>query len=162
MIVTSAATELSVVKQREVELREKTITVIYATSTDPSGWANRVPGTPEHFAEFRSQFIELTFDPARLTGDTISTHDAVATAARAIRLAASPDRVPKFADVRGQLLNLNNLTPILGASGQLSFSFRGNQQGDESGNPCDKPIPVLEIAPSESSVGAEPIYLTCR
>ncbi|MGH3566333.1 MAG: hypothetical protein ACRDRH_09925 [Pseudonocardia sp.] len=162
MIVATAATELSVVKQREAELREKTITLVYATSTDPSGWANNVPGTPEHFPEFQARFTERGFDSARLTGDTISTHDAVATAARAIRLAASPDSVPKSADVRSQLLNLNNLTPVLGASGRLSFSFRGNQQGDESGNPCDKPIPVLGIASSGSSVATEPIYFTCR
>lgn len=161
MTVATAAIGLPGVKEREAELREKKITVINATVTDPLGWANSAPGTPEHFAEFRSQFGERGFDPARLDGDTISAHDAVVTAVTAIRLAASPNSVPAPADVRGQQLNLNNLHSVPGAGGRLSFSLRGNQQGDESGDPCGKPILVLEIAPSGSSVENEPIYVTC-
>lgn len=160
MTVATAATELGLVKEREAELREKKITVVYAASTDPNGWGNKVPGTPTHFEEFRSQFGELGFDPARLDGDTLSTHDAVATAVTAIRLATTPNSAPTPGDVLGQLLNLNGLNSIPGASGQLSFSFRGTQ-GAESGNPCNKPIPVLEIAPSAPSTEPEPIYVTC-
>jgi len=161
MTVAAAATELGVVKEREAELRENKITVVYAASTDPPGWGNTVSGTPANFAEFRSQFDELGFDPTRLDGDTLSNHDAVVTAVTAIRLAATPNSAPTPGDVLGQLLNLNGPNnSIPGASGQLSFSFRGTQ-GDESGNPCDKPIPVLEIAPSVPSAEPEPIYVTC-
>ncbi len=160
--VVNAATELGAVKEREEELREKKITVIYSSSTDSSGWANGVPGTPKNFSDFQSRFGELGFDPARLDGDTLSNHDAVATAVMAIRLAAPPNSVPTPTSVLGQLLNLNNQNFVPGASGQLSFSFRGDQQGDESGNPCGKPIPILEIAPPAPSAEPEPIYVTCN
>jgi hypothetical protein len=40
------------------------ITVANAEASDPFGWANNIPGTPQHFGEFRSEFRKLGFDPA--------------------------------------------------------------------------------------------------
>lgn len=157
--IVTVATDLSAFKSDEAKLRDKKITVVYATVSNPRGWASGVPGTPARFADFRSEFDDLGLDVAHIDGGATTTHDAVLTAVKAIRLAipASGNSMPKPADVLGQLLNLNNLNTVPGASGELSFGYRG----DESGNPAGKPIHVLEI-PSSGPFPAEndPPYIT--
>ncbi|MBA2322984.1 MAG: hypothetical protein H0V92_02825 [Pseudonocardiales bacterium] len=162
MTVLTANTNLGSLTNNQETLRDKKITVVNAAAADAPGWANGVPGTPAHFPNFRSEFGGLGLDLAHLDdGDVIATHDALFTAVKAIRLASAQGNLPKAADVLGQLLNLNNLNTVPGASGELSFSFRGTR-GDDSGNPCGKPIPVLEIPPSGSFPGeAGPPYVTC-
>jgi hypothetical protein len=167
MTVVTVNTNLGTLTNEEEALRNKKITVVNAVASDPLGWPNNVPGTPKHFADFQSEFSALGFDPADLdNGDAIATHDAVFVAVKATRLAVPPtpsarNGVPKAVDVLSQLLNLNNLNAVPGAGGELSFSFRGTR-GDDSGHPCGKPIPVLEIPPSGSSAGeVGPPYITC-
>jgi ABC-type branched-subunit amino acid transport system substrate-binding protein len=164
MTVVTANTNLGPLTNEEKDLRDKKITVVNATANDPLGWPNKAPGTPTHFPDFQSEFSALGFDPAHLDdGDAIATHDALFVAVKATRLAVPPapsarNGVPKAVDVLNQLLNLNNLNTVPGASGELSFSLRGTR-GEDSGNPCGKPIPVLEMPSSGPSSGKP--YVTC-
>jgi hypothetical protein len=147
-------------REKEAELREKNLTIVYATETDARGWAQGAPGTPRYFMDFYQQFQELGFDLAHLDeGGAISMHDALLVAAKAARLstrARSDDALPSHVDVLNQLLNLNSLDEVPGAAGQLSFSFRGA----ESGNPCNKPVPVIEV-PSTAQEQTPEVYITC-
>lgn len=143
------------------QLRAGNVSVVYATPTDAAGWAADSPGTPPHFADFYTAFTGRGFDPPDLTdGDAIVTHDAVLTAIKATRLAYASEpgadpALPNPADVLSQLLNLNNRSDVVPAgAGDLSFSY----QGLDTGNPEDKPIPVLRIPADGSS--AEPVYST--
>jgi hypothetical protein len=119
-----------------------------ADATDPSGWVSGVARPPDGFLEFKTSFENLGFPVGHLNdGMAISYHDAVLTAARAIRLAdvsiEGPD-VPQATDVLNQMLNLNGQFQVLGASGTLNYSYRGTD-GKESGDPVGKPIPVVEL-----------------
>jgi hypothetical protein len=147
------------------------ITVVNATASDPTDWANNVPGTPKSFAKFRERFINLGFDPTHLDdGDAIANHDALSAAVKAIRLARpallAQNGVPKLVDVAHQLLNLNTGNVVPGAGGDLSYSLRG-ADNTESGNPCGKSVPVLEIPPYKPLPGQPatpptPPYTTCQ
>ncbi|MDQ3154633.1 MAG: ABC transporter substrate-binding protein [Actinomycetota bacterium] len=144
----------------EQALRDEKITVIYADATNPRGWVAGVPETPPNFPEFKRWFEDLGFPLEHLDdGGAISHHDAVLTAAKAIRLAALPSSSdpPGAADVRSQLLNLNTTSTVPGASGTLRFSDRDEKSGD----PVGKPIPVLEFPSSGTSPGASgDVYVT--
>jgi hypothetical protein len=155
----------------EAALERGNITVVNAAASDPAGWVNNALGTPPHFDEFQSEFKKVGFDPAHLdNGDAIANNDALSTAIKAVRLAASQapptqNGIPKLIDVSHQMLNLNTLNLVPGASGNLTYQFRGqNSNGEDSGNPCDKPIPVLEIPPYKSPPGlagmSSPPYMT--
>jgi ABC-type branched-subunit amino acid transport system substrate-binding protein len=151
MTVLTVAIDLGAIRADQATLRDKKITVAYASATDPHGWANQAPGTPEHFRDFMLDFCSNKFDLASMDGGAITTHDALFTAIKAVRLAVPPapssqKDLPKPVDVLNQLLNLNNLNTIPGASGNLSFSYRGNN----SENPTGKPIPVVEIPSTET------------
>ncbi|WP_280382996.1 ABC transporter substrate-binding protein [Nocardia wallacei] len=142
-------------RSHEAKLRDKNIRIAYATETDPAGWLRNAPGTPPFFREFFDKFGELGFDPAHLDdGGAISTHDALLIAAKAARLSARAhvgQELPTHEDVLNQMLNLNSLDEVPGASGQLSFSFRGA----DSGNPSNKPVPVIEVPSAAVAQTAE-------
>lgn len=146
-------------RAQEAALRATSISIVYATETDAQGWARNAPGTPPFFAAFYDRFRQLGFDPADLDeGSAISTHDALLIAAKAARLYSRADpghAVPSANDVLNQMLNLNSLDAVPGASGQMSFSYRGA----DSGNPSDKPIPVIEV-PSTAAAQTSEVYLT--
>ncbi|GLY69295.1 ABC transporter substrate-binding protein [Amycolatopsis taiwanensis] len=146
-------------RSKEAQLREKNLSIVFATETDAQGWENGAAGTPPFFKEFFDQFRQLGFDQKHLDeGAAISTHDALLIAAKAARLSsrARPDHaVPSNSDVLNQMLNLNSLDEVPGAAGQLSFSFRA----ENSGNPSNKPIPVIEV-PSTAAVQTAEVYHT--
>ncbi|MGH3758376.1 ABC transporter substrate-binding protein [Actinophytocola sp.] len=146
-------------RSKEAELAEKNLSVVYATETDPHGWVRGAPGTPPFFKEFYDQYSQLGFPTAHLDdGAAISTHDALLIAAKAARLSSRshPGHVlPSHVDVLNQMLNLNNLDEVPGASGQLSFSYRGA----DSGNPSNKPVPVIEVPSSAAEQTAE-VHIT--
>jgi hypothetical protein len=146
-------------RDREAELREKNISVVYATETDPQGWIKGALGTPRFFKGFYDTFLELGFPAEHLDdGGAISIHDALLIATKAARLSARSlpgQDVPNHADVQNQMLNLNSLNEVPGAAGQLSFSFRWA----DSGNPSNKPLPVIEI-PSSAAVQTAEVHHT--
>lgn len=161
LTVIAAGADFGVLRLRsqEEELRAKNLTVVYATETDADGWARGVPGTPRFFMDFYEEFGKRGFDPAHLEeGGAISTHDALVIAAQAARLftRSHPDHaLPNHADVLSQLLNLNGLDEVPGAAGQLSFSYRGA----DSGNPSNKPVPVIEV-PSSAAARTPEVHHT--
>ena len=162
LTVMTAGIKYDVLTGREQQLRAKNLAVVFSGRTDARGWGLNVPGTPEGYPAFLQAFTEAEFNLGHLEDDrAILTHDAVLTAAKAVRLAApgaSPPGAPVASDVVGQLLNLNSLNSVPGAGGTLSFSFRG--QG--AGNPQGKPVLVFEFPSSTPSLPQQvgPIYLT--
>ncbi|MGI9000523.1 MAG: ABC transporter substrate-binding protein [Pseudonocardia sp.] len=147
---------------QEPALREANIVVAVAATADPQRWKAGQANPPESFSKFFMAF-QNHFDVEHLAdGEAILTYDALLTAARAIRLAAASkpqqdEFVPSSADVGSQLTNLNTGRSISGAGGTLSFSTRGTD-GRETGNPCGKPVPILE---SPSGPPVEPVFITC-
>ena len=124
---------------------EANVTVVYATSADAPTWKNTGTGTPEGFAPFLQQFRANDFDENSLgDGYAIMYHDAVASAAVAIRLAAQSGRTPKARDVETQFGNITPGSPVLGASGALSFA------GSEDGRALGKLIPLRQIGGTTS------------
>lgn len=148
MIVMTGGVNPAAFNGLEQRLRAANLTVLFAARVDARGWSQNVPGTPERYQDFLQAFTEAGLDPAHLEDDrAILTHDALLTAAKAVRLAAqgaSPSGAPTASDVLAQLLNLNSLNNVPGAGGTLSFSFR--EQG--AGNPQGKPVLVFQFPSS--------------
>lgn len=161
LTVIAAGADFGVLQLRSQgkELRDKNLTIVYATETDAQGWVRGAPGTPRYFMDFYDQFRSLGLNPAHLDeGGAITTHDSLFIAAKAARLStrSHPDHaLPNHVDVLNQMLNLNSLDQVPGAAGQLSFSFRGK----ESGNPSNKPVPVIEI-PSAAAAQTPEVHHT--
>lgn len=148
LLVITGTDPLDHLNGREQRLREANLTIVFPGRTDVSGWNHNVPGTPEHYSDFRKNFVERGFDPDHLDDRSIMTHDAVLTAAKTIRLASSgrigtPANVPTASGVFSQLLNLNNLNTVPGASGELIFSHRASN----AGNPQNKQVLVFQVPP---------------
>jgi len=146
---------------QETALREANIVVAVAATADPQRWEDGFANPPVDFSDFFTSF-RGHFDTEHLAdGEAILTHDALLTAAQAIRFAAASkpplDFVPSSADVGSQLTNLNKDLSIPGAGGVLSFSARITDE-KETGNPCGKPVPILE---SPSGPPVEPVFITC-
>lgn len=148
--------------KREDELNKAKITFVSLARTDDKGWNAEKPGTPERYQDFRQAFTELGFTPGHLVDDrVVMMHDALLTAAKAVRLAASgassPGR-PTASDVHGQLMNLNVCYTVPAASGTLSFSYREPGAGD----PQNKPMLVVRFPGSTPGFPDQvgPVYYT--
>lgn len=162
LTIMTAVTKYGDLSKREQQLRAKNLAVVFSGRTDSRGWGSNVPGTPAGYPGFLQAFTEAGFDPTHLEDDrAILTHDAVLTAAKAVRLAApgaSPPGAPTARDVVGQLLNLNSLNSVPAAGGTLSFSL----QGQGAGSPQGRPLLVFEFPSATPSLPQQvgPIYLT--
>ncbi|HEX2130342.1 MAG TPA: hypothetical protein VHH15_02200 [Actinophytocola sp.] len=130
----------------DIDLRAAKLTVLNAATVDPGGWNRREPGTPEGYADFRTAFVETErFSGTHLRdGGAVMMHDALLTAAKAVRLAAPMGTAshPTPENVNTKLLNVNTMHRVRGASGTLEFSKR--PEGEGTGIPDGKPIPVLQ------------------
>jgi hypothetical protein len=110
------------------------ITVIYASSADAPAWSDGRADPPEGFKAFLDQFHGRGFaDASLLDGYAIMYHDAMASAARATKLAAQGKETPTPADVDVQFGNLTHAYAVRAASGTLSFAERAD--GRASGKP---------------------------
>jgi hypothetical protein len=119
------ATGFGAAQQYANILDQGNVTVIYSSSAAAPDWAAGRPGTPEGFPAFLNQFEQLGFPAGSLDdGYAIMYHDAVVTAARAIRLAAQGAEVPGPADVEVQFGNLTRAYTVRAASGTLAFGVR--------------------------------------
>lgn len=124
----------SVLESVQQVIRGIDVKVVVATSADPAA-----PGYPD----FLKAYQTLGFKEEDIDGYTIEHHDALATAAKAIRLAAQgrPTQLPTAQDVTVQLGNLNLSYAVPGASGTLSFQ----PQGGRATRPPGQSIPIKQI-----------------
>ena len=140
LAVVVGATGFDAARAYEKLIEEADLTVVYATSADAPTWTAAGAGTPVGFAPFLQQFRERGFDDRSLgDGYAIMYHDAVASAAVAIRLAAQSDRIPNARDVDTQFGNVALGFPVYGASGTLSFA------ASPDGRARGKLIPLRQI-----------------
>jgi len=140
-------------------LKGANVTVVYATSSDSQSWGAGEKGTPRHYTDFQKAFLSHGSDSADLRdGYAIAHHDALATAATAIGLAAIPRkqdtsaRLPTPQDVKAQFSRLNLANVVRAASGELSFEPSGGRAAGRS-------IPLRPVG-SNSQVPALPDGLT--
>ncbi|MGH3816104.1 MAG: hypothetical protein ACRDUV_27260 [Pseudonocardiaceae bacterium] len=162
LVILTAVSDLSEIPEgREQRLQAANLRVVVAATVDAEGWARQVAGTPEHYQDFLTAFQEEGFDAGHLgDANAIMMHDALLTATKALRRAASsgsPSPVTTTA-VRVQLLNLNGEYAVPGASGTLSF----NASSPRTGNPIGKPVPVLQYPRPPDTVSRQvgPLYVT--
>jgi len=122
-------------------LASSNVKVVVATSSDSASWGTNEPGTPPGYAAFLTAYHDRGFtDDDLLDGYAIVHHDALATAAQAIRLAAlgTPTHAPTPEDVAGQFGRLNLAYTVQAASGTLSFP-------PEGGRVTGQPLPLEQI-----------------
>jgi ABC-type branched-subunit amino acid transport system substrate-binding protein len=121
------------------------VMVVVASSSDSSSWGKNEPGTPPGYAAFLAAYQATRFgdDPDSLDGYNIAHHDALATAAKAINLAAvaRPTQAPNPEDVAVQLGNLNLSHAVPAASGTLNF----RPEGGRASRAPDQSIPIKQI-----------------
>jgi ABC-type branched-subunit amino acid transport system substrate-binding protein len=115
-------------------LQGSNVRVVVATSADSAS-----PGYPDFLNAYKAR----GFNEEDLDGYVIEYHDALATAAQAIRLAAlgKPTQPPTPEDVAVQVGNLNLSYAVRGASGTLSFQ----PQGGRAHRPPDQSLPIKQI-----------------
>jgi ABC-type branched-subunit amino acid transport system substrate-binding protein len=134
-ILTATSGFPSVLDSVQQVLQGSNVRVVVATSADTSS-----PGYPDFLKAYQAS----GFKEEDLDGYTIEHHDALATAAQAIRLAAQgkPTQPPTPEDVAVQLGNLNLSYAVRGASGTLSFQ----PQGGRAHRPPDQSLlPIKQI-----------------
>jgi hypothetical protein len=137
-ILTATSGFPSVLESVREALQGSNIKVIVATSSDSTS-----PGYPDFLQAYQAR----GFNNNDLDGYTIEYHDALATAAQAIRLAAvgRPTQPPTPQDVAVQLGNLNLSYAVRGASGTLSFQ----PQGGRATRAPDQSIPIKQIGSTQ-------------
>lgn len=137
-------------------LRRK-VTVRYASLAHPDAWppvaaGKKKPtgGSAEDYRAFTTLLAEVGKAPAGPIGPTahddltdgqvIIAHDAMTLAVTAVRRATTDGkRLPDLADVGGQWPRVKGSLRVRGASGWICL--------DNHGNPYNKAVPVVELAP---------------
>lgn len=139
VIVATAAAEAQAYANT---LTSSNVKVIAATSADSTSWGRNEPGTPPGYPAFLAAYHDRGFvdDADMMDNYAIAYHDALVTAAQAIRLASlgTQTRAPNSEDVAGQFGRLNLAYVVRAASGTLSFPSEG-------GRATGQPIPIKQI-----------------
>jgi ABC-type branched-subunit amino acid transport system substrate-binding protein len=133
-VLTATSAFPSVLESVQQVIQGSNVKVVVATSADPAA---------SGYPDFLKAYQTLGFKEEDIDGYTIEHHDALATAAKAIRLAAQgrPTQLPTAQDVTVQLGNLNLSYAVPGASGTLSFQ----PQGGRATRPPGQSIPIKQI-----------------
>ena len=157
LTILAGATGFDDARRYENLLDHANLTVIYATSADPEAWTAGLAGTPAGFSVFRDRFRANGFDEGSLgDGYAIMYHDAVVSAAAAIRLAAEGG-APTAEGVNTQLSNIGLDLSVPGASGDLSFP------DPALGRAVGKVIPLRRIGGDPAALPADRcVYVTGR
>lgn len=142
------------------EALRRGVTVRYASLAHPDTWAGargKAPaargGSGEDYRSFLDLLAEVRKKPvgpigpighAQLTdGQVIIAHDAMALAVHGIRHATPDDeRLPGLVDVGDQWSLVKGSLRVSGASGWICL--------DNHGNPYNKAVPVVELAPEDA------------
>jgi hypothetical protein len=140
VVIATGADPITVLRGRENELRDANITVFYMAMTDVIGWGQNESVTSAHYQDFWEYFTKFKLNLVHLIGDRVMTmHDAVLTAAKAVRLAApgaARPGSPTAVEVRDQLMNLHGLNAVPGASGTLSSATGSRERATPGENRC--------------------------
>jgi hypothetical protein len=157
LTILAGATGFDSVRKYENLLHHANLTVIYATSADPEAWKSGLTGAPKGFPVFLDRFRANGFDEGSLgDGYAIMYHDAVVSAAAAIRLAAEGG-VPTPEGVSTQLSNIGLDSFVQGASGDLSFP------DSALGRAVGKVIPLRQIGGDAAVLPVDRcVYVTGR
>ncbi|MEE1768075.1 hypothetical protein PUR34_07705 [Streptomyces sp. JV185] len=141
-------------------LRRK-VTVRYASLAHPDAWASATGrgraatgGSPADYRAFLDLLATVSKKPAGPIGPTdhealtdgqvIIAHDAMTLAVQAVRQATPEDeRLPQLADVGEQWPRVKGSLRVSGASGWICL--------DNHGNPYNKAVPVVQLAPEDAS-----------
>jgi hypothetical protein len=130
-IVLVATGGLATAQKYEKTLASSNVKVIVMTSSDSPAWGKNEPGTPPGYAAFLAAYHDRGFvdDADLLDGYASAHHDALVTAAQAIRLAAlgTQPHAPNPEDVAGQFGRLHLAYAVPAASGLLSFPPEGGR-----------------------------------
>ncbi|MFF2011672.1 ABC transporter substrate-binding protein [Streptomyces sp. NPDC058195] len=139
-------------------LRQK-VTVRYASLAHPDAWATAPGkgkatrgGSPQDYQEFLDLLATVAKAPVGPIGPTghkdltdgqiIVAHDAMTLVVQAVRRASPGGRLPELADVGEQWSRVNGSLKVSGASGWICL--------DNHGNPHNKAVPVVELAPEDA------------
>ncbi|WP_406862422.1 hypothetical protein ABZO31_19005 [Streptomyces sp. HUAS MG47] len=126
------------------------LTVRFASLAHPDAWTP-APGRPvpaaggstTDYNRFLADLTAAEAEPALQDGQAIVAYDAMATAVHAIRQATGEGRhYPALADVPTQWPQVKGSLRVRGASGWICL--------DNHGNPYDKAVPIVELAPDGS------------
>ncbi|MFG2330702.1 hypothetical protein ACGFMM_13840 [Streptomyces sp. NPDC048604] len=127
------------------------LTVRYASLAHPDAW-KPAPGRPvpaaggstADYDRFLADLVAAGLEPVALQdGQAIVAYDAMATAVHAIRQATGEGaHYPAPADVATQWPQVKGSLRVRGASGWICL--------DNHGNPYDKAVPIVELAPDGS------------
>ncbi|GGK04752.1 hypothetical protein GCM10010123_38380 [Pilimelia anulata] len=130
LVVLVAATGFQAGDRYRDMLRRANLALLEATSTDHEQWSAARPGSagaPDDYPEFAAGWRARRYPEADLVdGYAMMYHDALATAARAIRLAPGTTQPVVPGDVGVQLNNLTLGSAVRGATGRLEFSAGGD------------------------------------
>jgi hypothetical protein len=139
VIVATAAADAQIYANT---LTSSNIKIVAATSSDSASWGRNEPGAPPGYPAFLAAYHDRGFvDDADLMDNyAIVHHDALVTAAQAIRLASlgAQTHAPNSEDVAGQFGRLSLAYVVRAASGTLSFPAEG-------GRATGQPIPIKQI-----------------
>jgi ABC-type branched-subunit amino acid transport system substrate-binding protein len=146
---------LSQDEERVATLEEHDITILFASGADP-GWAEHPEEAPVHHYRFwdayQREFPGSAPDDIR-DGYALHHHDALATAASGLRIAADGAEVPAPEAVRTGIMHLHTANAVPAAGGMLSFS-------DADGSAGGKHVPVRALPEGEEPASAD--YVTAE
>jgi hypothetical protein len=141
-VLTAATGGFTTTQEYDNTLASNNIKFVVATASDSSSWGKNEPGTPPGYPAFLTAYRDRGFvnDADLLDGYAIAHHDALATAVKAIRLAAMDrqTQAPNSEDVASRFGQLNLAHAVPAASGTLSFT-------PEGGRAADQAIPIKQI-----------------
>lgn len=130
--------------EQTVALRGKAIRLLYTGLTHPEQWTTE----PVELGKLRKTLEAMTDDapPDLADGGAIMAYDAVMVAVRALlNVKPSKDALDKLDSLRNGFAQINNDSPYCGASGPIALEATSPEK---AGNTVNKPIPVIEIAPT--------------
>ncbi|MFI9402479.1 hypothetical protein [Nocardia sp. NPDC052316] len=138
LTIMTGVTALTAIHRNPDQLRQAGVQVIYAGVVHLD-WPGGRGTPPEGWQPYTEALANAGYRTDGTDAYTCLVHDATLTATRAIRLAATPNRMPGTSDVLGQLRNINGDYTIDGCSGSYEFTTTSN------GAPLGTPVQIVTL-----------------
>ncbi|WP_107656833.1 type 1 periplasmic-binding domain-containing protein [Nocardia suismassiliense] len=138
LTIMTGVTALTAIHRNPDQLRQAGVQVIYAGVVHLD-WPIGRGAPPEGWQLYTEALANAGYRADGTDAYTCLVHDATLTATRAIRLAATPNRMPGTSDVLGQLRNINGDYTIDGCSGSFEFTTTSN------GAPLGTPVQIVTL-----------------